>query len=139
MPTFDGSAVVDPMRFRIKPDDDYRVIPEPSTLQVQAFMNAQATERERLRKELADLPKDEPLEATLERLGPEQVKAAVKRNAQMYGDLCSGIPSAQELEALPHRIFAAFAAWVSEEILNPEAGSGAGNAQVTTLPSAAAA
>ena len=138
MPSFDAESAVDPMRFRLKADDEYRIIPEPSTLQVQAFMNAQRGERGRLRKELAEIPDDEPLEMTLERLGPEQTEAAVKRNAEMYAALCSGIPSVEELAAMKHRPFAAFASWVSEEILNPEAVTGAGNGQGTTPPSAAA-
>lgn len=140
MAQFTAETVVEALEYTLLPYVDSKgVIPEPSTLQVQAFMNAQATERERLRKELAGLPDDEPLEATLKRLGSKQVEAAVKRNAQMYAALCSGTPSAEELAALPHRIFAAFAAWVSEQILNPEAVSGAGRTAGQTQPSAAAA
>jgi hypothetical protein len=138
MPSFDAEAVVDPMRFRFKPGDEYRVIPEPSTLQVQAFVNGLITEGDLLRKELANLPEDEPLEDTLKRLGPEQVEATVKRNAEIYSALCSGIPAAEELEKLPHRVFSAWAEWVRGE-LGPEVVSGAGRTPGQTRPSAAAA
>lgn len=139
MAQFSAETAVEALEYTLVPYADSKgTIPEPSTVQVQAFMNAQRAERERLRKELDGIPDDEPLDVTLKRLGPRQTEAAVKRNAEMYAALCSGTPSAAELAQLPHRVFAAFANWVSEEFLNPEGVTGAGNGQGPTPPSAAA-
>src|ERR1700760_3721426 len=126
------------MRFRLKPDDEYRLVPEPSSLQVQAFLNARRGELDRIRKEFDGAPDDEPLEESLKRLGPAQTKAARKRSAKIYADLCSGVPSAAELEDAPHRVYNAFVEWITKEVLDPEAWTGAGGAPVINLPSAAA-
>jgi hypothetical protein len=74
--------------------------------------------------------------AILEKMDPERTKAAVKRQAEMYSALCSGKPTAAQLQKLPHRVMLAFARWLSEELLNPEASAGAGN--VTPIRSKAA-
>ena len=137
MPSFDPEAVVDPMRFRLKPDGEWRVVPEPSSVQVQAFLNARRVELDRLQKELAG-GEDETVEASVKRLSPQAAKAARKRSAKIYADLCSGCPSAEELEEAPHRVYGAFVEWITKEVLDPEAGTGAGDAQVINLPSAAA-
>jgi hypothetical protein len=139
MPGFNAESVVEPLEFTLKPYAEASgVIPEPSTLQVQAYMNAVRLENERIRKEITGIPDDEPLEKTLKRMGPKQVEESIRRNSEIYSALCSGTPSAEDLAKLPHRVFAAFTAWLSKEMLDPEAVTGAGDAQVIPLQSAAA-
>ena len=58
--------------------------------------------------------------------------------AETYSALCSGFPSTEEILALPMRRRQGFYTWLMNEVMNPEAGPGAGKAQVMTLPRASA-
>jgi hypothetical protein len=128
------------------------VIAEPSSVQLQAFQTANAKELQRIRKEAGapDGEDDAPdgavsagvisdaLLARLADVDPKKVEAARLRQAKIYAAVCSGTPSAETLGFLPHRIMNAFAEWLSDELMNPEAKAGDGKPPLTIVRSSAA-
>ena len=142
MAGFDADGIVEPLDFTLRPYVDVSgTITEPTSLQVQAFQTAVAQEVERGRRELGIGGGDEEMTndqflVILGKIDPERTKAQVKRQAEIHAALCSGKPTAAQLQKLPHRIMSAFSKWLSEELLNPEAKAGAGN--VTPIRSKAA-
>lgn len=138
-------------------------IREPTSLQVQAFMQASAREMQRLRREaraaVADSESaaddgtaagngtgepagdgdvtDEQL-AVLADADAKRGSAARRREAAMYSKLCSGEPSADVLLLLPHRIMAEFGRWLVKEVMDPEAVTGAGSPHLQMVRSPAA-
>jgi hypothetical protein len=74
----------------------------------------------------------------IEELDPSVVGEFHQELAGIFGELCSGEPGKDLLLQLPMRIRVVFYSWLREQVMNPEAAPGAGNAQVTTLRSAAA-
>lgn len=139
MASFDAASAVEPMHCKLKPFADFdAIIPEPTTEQLQAFINARSLESERARDRLKDLPDDATAGQVAEILTGEAVLGDRQRTADMYSAVCSGKPSADDLMKLPHREFTAFARWLTQEMLDPEAVTGAGNGQGQTQPSAAA-
>lgn len=149
MAGFTAAGVVEPL------DYDFTAIPgfaefkgtvkEPSQPQVAAYLKAARDEVKRITESVnsadgGDAFGDTGVVAMLadmsfraESLGPE----ALKRQAQFISALCSGSPSATQLQKLPHRFMVAFVRWLSKEILDPEVAAAAGNGQVLSLPSAA--
>lgn len=141
MTGFVADGIVEPLDFDLNPYTDVKgTITEPTSLQVQAFQTAVAKEMARGRRELGiggdeKMTNDKFIEF-LGKIDPERTKAEVKRQAEIHSALCSGKPTAAQLQKLPHRIMAAFSKWLSEELLTPEASAGAGN--VTPIRSKAA-
>jgi len=135
MAGFDAGAAVEPLHCKLKPFADFEAdIPEPSSVQVQQFLNDQRRELEEIRKRIEEAAASEDPGGGDAKASPKdptaaQVKKDRRRGAEMYSAVCSGTPPAEILEQLPHRVFAAFANWISEEFLNPEAVTGAGNGQ----------
>lgn len=74
----------------------------------------------------------------IEELDPAVVGEFHGELAGIFAALCSDSPSRETLLSLPMRIRVLFYAWLRQEVMSPEAAPGAGNAQVTTLRSAAA-
>ena len=132
MAGFAADGIVEPLDYNLNPYTDVQgTITEPTSLQVQAFQTAVAQEMERGRRELG-LPGGEEMTndqflAILGKIDPERTKAQVKRQAEIHSALCSGKPTAAQLQKLPHRIMSAFSKWLSEELLNPEASAGDSN------------
>ena len=58
--------------------------------------------------------------------------------AVIFSELCSGKPTAAQINALPVRVRTIFFAWLQGEVMSPEAVTGAGQTQVTPLRSARA-
>lgn len=130
MAGFDAGSVVEPLHCKLKPYADFDAdIPEPSTIQVQEFVNARNVEIERVRARAKDLPDDATAEQLAAILPPDVIEADRRRSAEIYSAVCSGKPSADDLMKLPHREFQVFTAWLLEELLNPEAAAGAGNSR----------
>ena len=119
MTTFDASTAVEPMRFRLSKEAEWRVVPEPSSVQVQAFINARRAEGERIRELVTGLPDDATAEQVAEVLDAEQARASHRNTAEMIAAVCSGVPSADELEQLPHRQMIGFSQWLIGELSNP--------------------
>jgi hypothetical protein len=144
MAGFDAATVVDPLDYTFEPHvASHGTIPEPTDDQIEAFTGAMQS----LMKEVqasTDMPGmtgDEGPEKFLEALDsldPAKIRAQMDQMADVYALLCSGKPTADEIRLLPQRIRNRFFQWISKEVLNPEAGPGAGTAQVIRLPGAAA-
>jgi len=82
-------------------------------------------------------PEADVLDA-LDDLDPEDVVSLMGKMAGLYADLCSGDPSKAQIMALPLRVRQQFFTWLQTEVMSPEAGPGAGRAQVRQLPRAVA-
>jgi hypothetical protein len=132
-------------------------IREPTSVQVQTWLTANAKEMQQLRQEggaeqagpkpesaadgaaeLPDAAVTDALLAGLAEVDPKKVRAARLRQAKIYSALCSGEPTAEQLALLPHRIMNAFADWLSREVLDPEAVTGAGRPPLQIVRSSAA-
>jgi hypothetical protein len=163
MAGFDASSIVEPLKWSfaklaelppvgcgIKELANVEgVIREPTSLQVEKFMDTSRRDILRQRRELADqgladtdsMTQDEILEA-FAKIDPaaaaKRSAAARKRSAEILSALCSGEPTSAQLLLLPHRILIAFAEWITGEVLSPEVAAGGGNGQVLNLPSRAA-
>jgi hypothetical protein len=151
MVSFNAGSVVDPLDFDFSDmanaphliaglADVKGTIREPTSLQVQAFANAQRRELVRQRQEIGDVDEKDPVAviAALEKMDDERTVAAQKRSAEILTALCSGKPTAAELILLPHRVMHMFGEWIAKEVLDPEASTGAGKAQVLPLRSSSA-
>jgi hypothetical protein len=142
MAGFDADGIVEPLDFTLKPYVDVSgTIREPTSLQVQTFQTAIVREGERIRLELGVDDMEEKMSAAdllavMEKQDPERTAAGLKRQAEIYSALCSKNPTAAQLLKLPHRVMLAFARWLSDELLSPEASAGDGN--VTPIRSRAA-
>jgi hypothetical protein len=150
MAGFTAAGIVEPLEY------DFTAIPgfaelrgtikEPSQAQVSTYLKAAREEVKRLTESVNSAGGGDAFGGTgvaavladmsfrAESLGPE----ALKRQAQFISALCSGSPSAAQLQKIPHRFMVAFVQWLSKEVLDPEAAAGAGNGQVLSLPSAVA-
>jgi hypothetical protein len=157
--SFDAGTVIEALDYTLEPFVPGRkgTIREPTSVQVQAFLTANAKEMQRLRKEAGVEPPagdgaagevqaadadpemiSDELLAKLAAVDPKKVEAAQRRGARIYADLCSGEPSAEDLMKLPHRIMLKFAEWLMGEVMSPEAVTGAGRPHLTAVPSSAA-
>jgi hypothetical protein len=152
MPQFDAESIVDPLNVRLEPHVPgfgWRVIPEPSDLQVGQFLaglsKAIAESRKKL-KDAGDIDVNdrEQLMAAMEDLEPDEFVKAADDFAALHAGLCAGPPGSEpvltkaHLLAIPIRKRNHFYNWLQGEVLNPEAAGGGGSELVTTQPPAAA-
>ena len=151
MAGFDAGNVVAPLDFDFtamaeKPHlikglaDVKGTIKEPASAQVQLYVNASRAELARMRREAGVVDETDPdaVIAALEKINPERTAEAQRRNAEILSALCSGHPTVAQLMLLPHRVMHAFGEWLAREVLDPEALTGAGKAQVLPLRSSSA-
>jgi hypothetical protein len=148
MGVFDAASIVEPLDFKFEAfvPGCNGTIKEPTDKQIAQFwadlrklIADTRRHAEETGKALADASGDE--DATEAIAGLDDVGAAVelhRRMAEIHSALCSGSPSEAELLRLPMRIRTPFYGWLQQEVMNPEAVAGGGNAQVRTLRSAAA-
>jgi len=137
---FDASSVVKPLKYSFKPwASSAGTIKEPSDEQIgkflddiKAFYNTVSAEQAGIEKVSGSTDPDEVL-AALNNLDLGGMIGKISQMSEAYSRLCSGKPTAEEIQALPLRIRAHFFAWIQSEVVSPEAGPGAGNAQVVTL------
>lgn len=149
MPKFDASAVADPLEYDFTTVKGYKyksahgVIPEPTDDQIAAFID----EIRGMMKDAGSITgADTDMDITnpaaffgqLDSYDPQKFLGVFQGVTRAYANLCSGHPSADQISALPLRIRVRFFAWVMEEVVSPEAGTGAGLAVVTPLRSAVA-
>lgn len=115
-------------------------VKEPTSKQVQAYVNASKREMARQRKEIGDVDESDgdAVLAALDRMDDDRTLAAQKRSAEIVSALCSGHPTTAQLMLLPHRAMHLFGEWIANEVLNPEAVTGDGKAQVVPLRSSSA-
>lgn len=144
MPSFDAGAVVEAL------DWDFTkagvkakgAVPEPTDAAIGRFLDGlkklYAEAQKSLTAELpADASPDQMLDALNQLSGDSFVKFMAD-TAGLFAELCSNKPDKETLLALPLRVRVAFYGWIQGEVISPEAGTGAGSAVVTKLPSAAA-
>lgn len=142
MAGFDAGTVVSPLDFTLRPYVDFNGrVPEPSDDQIAEFLNAAKDIMVAAQKDLnleVDPRDNVAMLAALEKLDPTVVLTTMKSMAEAYATLCSGKPSVKQLMGLPMRVRIKFFEWLRDEVINPEAGPGAGTAPVIPLTRAAA-
>jgi hypothetical protein len=150
MPTFDAGEVVESL------DWDFTspkigvaalrkakgTIPEPTDAAIGRFLDGLKKLYTESQKELtAELPEDATPDQMLDALSQLTGESFVKfmaDTAELFAELCSNKPDKEQLLLLPLRVRVKFFAWVQQEVVNPEAGTGGGTAAVVKLSSAAA-
>ena len=116
-------------------------IPEPSDQKIGDFLDGLKALYTEAGEMLPSLQADASAEQMLEALSNVTGKQFVKLMADVAGlfsKLCTNQPSKAQLLALPMRYRVHFYAWVNDQVVNPEAGTGAG-AAVVNMPRSAAA
>ena len=145
MPTFDAATVVESLDwdFTAAGVKAKGTIPEPSDAAIGKFLDDLKILYTKLQGSGLDIDVTADMTSAqmLEELAGVTGEAYVEFMASLavlFADLCSGQPSQENLLALPLRVRVKFYAWVQQEVVSPEAGTGAGMAAVRSLPSAAA-
>lgn len=142
MAGFDAGLVVSPLDFSFEPYTKVKGrVPEPNDQQIADFMNAIKVVMTAAQKELnveVDATDPVAMMKAVEGFDPAKVIKMLSDMADAYAALCSNKPSADQLLAVPLRVRAAFYAWIQNEVVNPEAGPGAGTASVIPLKREAA-
>ena len=143
MAGFDAGALVEPLNYNFAPfcPDISGTVPEPSDKQIETFLGKLKSLMEAANKQISpDLSDVDPagfLEA-LSSLDPKMVTGTIRDMARAYAALCSNKPTFEELMQAPMRVRILFFRWVQQEVFSPEAKTGAGTAEVRTLPRAVA-
>ncbi|HEY2638955.1 MAG TPA: hypothetical protein VGI66_03600 [Streptosporangiaceae bacterium] len=142
MAGFDAGTVVSPLDFNFEPYTKVKGrIPEPSDDQISEFMEAVKKIMVEAQKEMnfeVDVNDTAAVMAAVEKFDGGSLTKMSHQMSEAYGNLCSGRPSAKQLLEVPLRVRLAFYAWIQNEVVSPEAGPGAGMAQVTPLKRSAA-
>jgi hypothetical protein len=141
MPAFDAGAVVEALDwdFTAAGVKAKGTIPEPSDVLIGAFLDAV--------KKLYTKAKEDGLAPEIDTaLAPEKMLEALSgitgdayvefmgNLAEIFAALCSDKPTKANLLALPMRVRVKFYAWVQEEVVSPEAGTGAGTVALRSVP-----
>jgi len=145
MPTFDAGTVVEALDwdFHAAGVKAKGTIPEPSDAAIGTFLDEVKTLYSKAQKSgmavdaSEGLTPDQMLEALSAVTGDAYVEFMADL-AGIFGKLCSDKPSKTNLLALPVRVRVKFYAWVQEEVVNPEAGTGAGTVALRSVPPAVA-
>jgi hypothetical protein len=142
MAGFDAGAVVTPLDFTFEPYTKTKGrIAEPTDEQISQFMADIKKVMTAAKNEIdfeVDTTDVEAVMAAIDKFEPDKVKTMMAAMAEAYSALCSGHPTVKQLLEAPLRVRALFYAWLQNEVVNPEAGPGAGTAVVTPLKRAAA-
>lgn len=143
MPAFDAGTVVEALDFTFEPfvKGCRGTIREPSDKQIAEFLQGIKDVVKAIEKDIpGGVAGDDPqaLLQAADNLDPEVVVSLMARMAEKYAELCGGFPSAEQILGLPMRRRQGFFMWLQTEVMSPEAGPGAGIAQVRELPRAAA-
>ncbi|HYK70427.1 MAG TPA: hypothetical protein VEV45_20955 [Streptosporangiaceae bacterium] len=158
MPTFDAGAVVESLDWDFtgkQPNGHIApgwpkalagakgAIPEPSDAAIGRFLDDlkklyEAAQKEGLAGEDIDTASPAEMLDALSSITGDKFVAFMADTAGIFSALCSEQPSKEQLLLLPMRMRVKFFTWVQNEVVNPEAGTGAGNGVVKSLPSARA-
>lgn len=144
MPQFDAAGIVEGLDCKLKPYTDFDgTITEPSDLQIGVFLaglqQIMREDRDRLRRgQEVDVTDPEQVMQAIDAMDPAQFERTAGALAELHAALCSGSPTAEQILAVPPRRRVLFFNWLQTEVLNPEAVTPAGNAQVRTLRQRAA-
>lgn len=149
MPKFDAGHVVDPLDYDFTTVAGYPhkrakgTIAEPTDEMITTFI---ADLRDLMREAGAvvedvvglDLANPAQFFQQLDNYDPGQLLGIYQGMAAACSKLCAGQPTTEEISDLPMRIRVRFFQWLQQEVVSPEAVTGAGNAVVTPLRSVAA-
>lgn len=138
---FDAATVASPLDWNFRPYTEAEgIIDEPTDKQIAAFMHEI---KDTLKKVAGDIGGDDfdpenPLAmlAALDTLDLDKVTSIVADMAAPYSRLCSGHPTAAQINKLPMRRRQLFYAWLMREVMSPEAVPAAGMRPVSALPRA---
>jgi hypothetical protein len=140
MPQFDASGVVEGLECKLKPYADFDgLIPEPTDQQIGEFLAGlkkvmkEARDKLGLAEEI-DVTDTEAMAKALDELDPEEFVRVADEMAGLHAALCSDTPSKAQILAVPMRRRMLFFNWLQSEVMNPEAATPGGNAQVASLP-----
>ena len=145
MPAFDAGTAVEALDwdFHAAGVKAKGIVPEPTDAAIGRFLDGlkklytQAQESGMATEVSGSATPEEMLDALSSLTGDIFVKFMAD-TAELFADLCSQKPSTAQLLQLPLRVRIKFYGWIQEEVVNPEAGPGAGNGVVKSLPSARA-
>jgi hypothetical protein len=139
---FKAEGVVEALDYDLKPYVNAAgTIPEPTDTQIAEFLTGIKAVFKEAEKDLpTDLDTEDPgvLLGAIDALDPTAQIKAMGEMAKVYAGLCSNTPSAEEITQLPMRVRTIFFNWLQQEVMAPEAATGGGNAQVSTLRTARA-
>lgn len=145
MPTFDAGTVVESLDwdFTAAKVKAKGTIPEPSDAQIGDFLDGlkklYTDARESgLDLDLPDNATPEQMMDALTAVTGDKYVAFMAKVAGLFAALCSDKPSQDNLLALPMRVRVKFYAWVQQEVVSPEAGTGAGTVALRSVPPAVA-
>lgn len=137
MPSFNAGSVVDPLDYDFTAFNGGKgTIAEPTDAQVGDFMQGM---RDLMReaREITGAAGVDMSDATLAELGValDQLDSEVyqdfaRKMGRLHAGLCGAQPTYEDIMAVPVRIRNLFFAWLSGEVMNPEAKSGAGKGPV---------
>jgi hypothetical protein len=142
MAGFKAEGVVEALDYDLKPYVNASgTIPEPTDDQIAAFLTGMKAVFKEAEQDLPqDLDVDDPgqLLGAIDSLDPEVQIRAMNKMSGVYAALCSDTPTADQISQLPLRVRTIFFNWLQNEVMNPEAVTGGGTAQVSTLRTARA-
>lgn len=142
MPAFSAESVVEALDYSFLPYTDAKgTIREPTDKQIASFLTGVkkvVKESEDKLPQTVDPADPSSVMEALDDLDPEDMVSLMGKMAGLYADLCSGAPSKTEILTLPMRVRQQFFTWLQTEVMSPEAGPGAGKAEVRQLPRAVA-
>lgn len=137
MPGFAAENVVEPLDWDFAPYVSARgTIPEPTDKQIAEFLTGMKALVKEIQADIPDMEATDPavIFQAMEDLDPAKTIEAVGKMCTVYAALCSGTPSAEQIQALPMRVRTIFFSWLQAEVMSPEAVSPGGNGQVRSLP-----
>lgn len=132
MPKFDAGALASQLEFDFTGAgvDAKGIIPEPSDKLIGEYLDDIVESFQKLAKlgDLASLDPTDPqaLTAAMQAINGKEFVAALDDVAKAAAKLCGGTPSLAQIRKLPLRIRQHFFAYLQREVVNPEAGPGAG-------------
>lgn len=142
MAGFVAEGVVEPLDYDFNPYLSLKgTIPEPTDKQIETFLLSMKELYVKAQKDapdLGELESKEDILAAIDKVDPTTQIKLMGDMAVIYAELCSGTPTAAQISKLPVRVRTVFFAWLQDQVMSPEAGNGAGPAQVTPLRSARA-
>jgi hypothetical protein len=144
VPGFNAATVVDPLEYTFRPHVDLDgIIKEPNDRQIADYMAGVKKLTKAIQEKLPAALVNPETDITemfnaVEELDPEIVVEFHDGMAGIFAALCSGTPSKKQILQVPIRVRVMFYGWLQNEVMSPEAASGAGTAaNVTKLPARA--
>jgi hypothetical protein len=143
MASFDAGTVGERLEWTFVPDvKAHGTLTEPDDRQIAEFIagirKLMNDAQVKGMAELGENPDPADVMGAINALDVDDLVKSLHDMAALYSALCSYSPTTDQILGLPMRKRAAFYAWIQKEVVSPEAGTGAGNAVVKTLPRAAA-